>query len=231
METRKLSIPWVLQAGYEPVASDLLRVYFSPDRPYTGAHFETLGGLWSATDRYAITPADIVAVSTLSVDVPAGASIRLLGDDSATVTALLREIPTDLDLVHAADEVIGPGSAASRLWELLRAYPGMGQTKTSKLMARKRPGLIPIYDSVVKRVLEVPDSSGHWAGLRAELQADGRALHERALRLRKDAGLGDHVTALRVIDVVLWMHGKEQLNTTTASRSEAIARERGPSGP
>lgn len=45
---------------------------------------------------------------------------------------------------------------ASLVWQLeqaLRTVPSVGRTTASKLIARKRPRLYPIYDAVVGNVL------------------------------------------------------------------------------
>ena len=219
-------VPWVLQPGYEAVARRLLSTYFGTDgsnKPYTGAYFEALGGGGDApAHRDVITPVDIVAVSTLSVDVPAAASIALLGPDADRVSALLSGIPDDVDLVDADDALISEASPAVQLWGLLRGYKGMGRTKTSKLMARKRPRLVPIFDSVVERELGLNGSSGHWTGMREVLRADDGALHRRAVTLQDTPGVGPLISPLRVIDVVVWMYGKDH------ARSERWAHEEGP---
>ena len=60
----------------------------------------------------------------------------------------------------------------------------MGPMRTSKLLARKRPRLVPIYDSVVKKEFQLKDSRGFWAGLRDALRENDNALHSHALALR-----------------------------------------------
>jgi hypothetical protein len=84
----------------------------------------------------------------------------------------------------------------------------VGRTKTSKLLARKRPALIPIWDSAIGGVIQTGDY--FWEPLRQELRANDAALHRRLLRLRDQAGLARSVTALRVFDVVCWMEGKDR---------------------
>lgn len=80
------------------------------------------------------------------------------------------------------------------------------ETKASKLMARKRPRLVPIYDTVVTRVLNTVKF--HRDPIREALRVDGGALHTRLLTIRDAAGLPDEISALRVLDVVTWMYGK-----------------------
>jgi len=123
----------------------LLLDYFGPRgkrTAYTGAHFETLGGPWDQVQSDEITAADLLAVTTLSVEIPAAASIRILGDDAGKIRDLLAAIPTDCDLPEASDELVDAGAPAE-LWSLLRDLPGMGPTMMSKLIARKRPRLAP----------------------------------------------------------------------------------------
>lgn len=74
-------------------------------------------------------------------------------------------------------------------------------------MARKRPRLIPIYDSVIDRYL-LGGSGILWVPLHAALRADDRRLHQRLLKIRDAAGLDQAVSALRVLDVLTWMDGK-----------------------
>ncbi|QSE87134.1 hypothetical protein JWS14_49705 (plasmid) [Rhodococcus koreensis] len=44
---------------------------------------------------------------------------------------------------------------------------------------------------------------------REALRADDAALHRRLLSIRKEAGLPDEISALRVFDVIAWMDGEE----------------------
>ena len=86
----------------------------------------------------------------------------------------------------------------------------MGPTTTSKLLARKRPRLVPIYDSVVASVYGIPDSRGYWRAMRTLVKTDN--LWQRADQLRVRAGLSPLITPLRVIDIVVWMHGKTNVD-------------------
>ncbi|MCT9625769.1 hypothetical protein HWD94_11610 [Pseudarthrobacter equi] len=103
------------------------------------------------------------------------------------------------------DKFFGEGTAALALWRMLRNNKGVGQTTASKLMARKRPGLIPIFDSVVGRVTGFPNADGTWRAWHQALSSDA-ALTDGLRILRKSAGLA-RVPLLRILDVVLWMDG------------------------
>lgn len=225
-----IHIPWVLDGGFEAVAKELLRIYFgtSGAAPFTGALFQVIGGRGDAGEwRDVMRAEDALAVSALSVNVPAQATVALLERNASEITDHLKEIPIGLDLV--SDEAdVSPGSPASELWAVLRHSVCLGPTTTSKLMARKRPQLIPIYDSVVGWVLGLQDSRGHWAGMRDAVRAGDGALHRRAIELAKGAGVASEVSALRVLDVVLWMHGSDPVRSHTIAVEQGL---RAPSEP
>lgn len=184
----------------------------------SGAMFETFAGGGDAPDlANSFTAADLVAVSLLSVDVPGTAALRILGTRSEALTALLQKIPADRELRDATDDEIAPGSAADDLWRAVRES-GVGPVTTSKLLARKRPKLLPVIDSVVKEVLGHPAKASFWLTLRAQLNADGGRLHDRLLEIRQDAGLGDQISVIRCFDVVVWMIGKRDGVGDTRSR-------------
>ena len=113
-------------------------------------------------------------------------------------------IGPDRDLVDEAAKIARDWPA----WELdreLTCLPDVGPTLASKLIARKRPRLVPVYDSVVRKVLGT--KKDHWEPIRVALRKEDHALHNRLLRLRKEAGLPDNVSVLRVLDVIAWMEG------------------------
>ncbi|MCL1899195.1 MAG: DUF6308 family protein [Promicromonosporaceae bacterium] len=216
-------LPVILDVENSDLAVALLSDYFSPPdgrgSDFNGAYFSHLGREWSEPKYFnRITASDIVAVSLLDTEIPAAASIALLGVDTEPIEELLAQIPVDLDLWNADDEHIGGNSAAWKLWRHLRRYPGVGQTTASKLMARKRPRLIPIYDAVVGQELCLRDSGGHWQLMRELTQSGGNTplwLHLTALGQR--AGLNmDRITPLRVFDVATWYFGNPKLSKRVA---------------
>lgn len=218
-----LSIPYILHSENEERAAGLLRSYMGlgGSTPYTGASFETIGAEWSHPgDVHDVTPADLVALATLSVEVRGAAAIDLLGTRRREAADLLRQIPADLDLVDAEDEHIADASPLGELWRLLRRVPGMGPTRTSKLLARKRPRLIPVYDSVIQAQLGLRDSGGFWAGLRNALQADGAFLDRHLQEIRERAGLAEQLSTLRVFDIVVWMDGQDAKGPSTGRVDE-----------
>ncbi|MFF7299880.1 DUF6308 family protein [Streptomyces sp. NPDC008265] len=193
----------------ERAVPDLRRYFGSggpdPVPPFTGSRFEQLDGGGDRPEvADTVTAQDLIAVQTLSVRVPAQAALDLLeGDLGHRLSALLARIPTDVDLAEAATAELAEGSPAHTAWQLLCERPGIGWVTAGKLLARKRPRLLPVYDQVVRCLLGRPES--FWLGLHAALRADDRALHRALTDLGRSAGLPATVSALRVCDVVLWM--------------------------
>lgn len=182
---------------------NLLDSYFGPlslmaTAGFTGSQFERFGGeaaCLASRDRFVAE--DVVAVSMLSVNVPPRAALYLLADQAGTLSAALTQMPTDVDLVEASDDDL---DAALTLWKEVHSLRDVGDTKTSKLLARKRPRLIPVQDSVTWSALGQP--TRWWQPLREKLRA---GLHESLLHIRSQAGVPEEVSAIRVLDVLLWM--------------------------
>lgn len=187
-----------------------LRRYFD-DRPaagipYTGRRFEALaGGGDRAETANRITADDLVAVTTLSVSVPAETAIQLLDESLGKQLAeCLAGIPVATPLADDdAGELIATDSPAQEAWRLLMACDGISWVTASKVLARKRPHLLPVYDDVVRCAVKHP--SDFWAALHAALRADDKALDARLNELRATAALDPYISALRVLDVALWM--------------------------
>lgn len=180
-------------------------------KEFTGAHFEMFG----ANSPHAMTADDLLAVSFLSVHVPARASLGILRDHADEISGHLKDPRLNLALedipLKDHDEYFGAGSPALSLWRIIRRDQrsrwGVGATTASKILARKRPALVPIFDSVVGHLTGFKNSDGTWRAWH-ETFATNPELVDRLRTLRSGSGL-NHISLLRVLDVVLWMHGSQ----------------------
>ena len=196
-----------------PRAEADLRRYFGvemAEAPFDGAFFEGLGGGGDRPDVVdVITAEDLIAVQALSVRVPTSVMVDIFeGPLGAELADLLRAIPADLDMAAADLTHLQDGSPADQAWRLLEKQSGVGWVTAGKLLARKRPRLIPVYDRVVRCALGRPDD--FWLALHAALRVDGAVLQRSLLELREAAGVPDRVSALRVCDVVVWMQHRDE---------------------
>ncbi|WP_431040412.1 DUF6308 family protein [Streptomyces sp. P9-1] len=195
--------------GTERVVGDL-QCYFGIGLPpgtvpFTGSRFEHLAGGGDRPEIADRITADLVAVQTLSVTVPAPVTLDILeGRLGTRLSGLLQAIPRDIDMVDADAVVVADGSPADRAWSLLCEQHGINWVIAGKVLARKRPRLLPVYDRVVRCAVGRPPS--FWLALHAALREDDAALHHQLLELRQAAGLPETVSALRVCDVAVWMN-------------------------
>jgi hypothetical protein len=207
-----ISLPDLLSLIDDARATEHLRSYFQPDRPagamptYSGSRFEFLAGGGDrpeTADR--ITYDDLVAVTLLSVDVPGDVALKLLeGSLGPDISRHLEHIPTDVPISDPrAADLLGTASHASVAWDLLEEQHGMGWVIAGKLLARKRPRLVPVYDGVVQCAFGRPEGVWNWlVGLFTE---DGGALEQHLLAAREKAGVSEQISPLRVLDVIVWM--------------------------
>lgn len=209
IELMSVTLPPPLTAATDDDAVALLRRYYGNSYLdggcYTGAFFDSWAPVNRIADSNRFTADDLVAITFLSVNVKADAARELLVTRAARLTELLEAVGPDRDLV---DETQGltPDAPLLLLEMELKSIRDIRTTKATKLMARKRPRLVPIYDTVVTRVLNTVKV--HRDPIREALRADGGALHTRLLTIRSAAALPDEISALRVLDVISWMHGK-----------------------
>ena len=163
---------------------------------YTGSMFTAWAGGGDRPEvANVVTADDLVAVGFLSMKVHWRTSWEVLQGRANQISGLLTQIPTDMALADARDDVM---RAANDLHALVRQIPYAGPTFTSNLLARKRPRLLPVYDSVVASVV----GDKLWEPMRSWLR-DGH--HVNALdEIGREADQLD-LSPLRVFDIVIWM--------------------------
>ncbi|WP_404289856.1 DUF6308 family protein [Glutamicibacter arilaitensis] len=184
---------------------------------YTGSRFETIAGGGDQNEPNRITAEDLIAVSMLSVYVPGQAALGILGSYSEQLGKQLTRIPIDLRFEELTEgefqKFLAEDSPADKLWNILRQHGdrwGVGQTTASKILARKRPHLIPIFDSVIAERVKIPGSGTQWTRWWSAFHEDpvqGGELVEKLKSIREAAGQ-PHLSLLRVLDIVLWKSGR-----------------------
>src|SRR5690625_3735066 len=145
-----------MPAGFDDPAHAcrVLHEYFH-SRRYSGAHwddFDPSGTRTESQDRF--TADDLLACSLLSTPIGGDAAAALLRTLPSRFDWLLARIPDGRRFVECGeDEEALPFDfdAVRELYRALVRLPGIGETRATKLLARKRPHLVPIVDSVVRR--------------------------------------------------------------------------------
>jgi hypothetical protein len=182
------------------VASRLAH-YYRPEGDYAGATFLSL----EPNEPHRVTATDLFAVTLLSVDIGARVTRRVIHDGQ--LRDELRAIPTVIHLEDADDGVL---DAAGKCYETVKrlfvdptAKKSAPWVAPAKLVARKRPRLVPVRDELVRRFLGIDPKWGY------------RGAWEIYQRLMRDAeirGLLDPLVSqdppLRVLDVALWTRAR-----------------------
>ena len=194
----------------DPDAPTLTARFFEPEGPFAGETFDLLD--LETSDANVFNVADLLAVTFLDVTVRPPAVRRTLGTDQSRLSLLLSAVRDDVDLWNATDDDL---ARAEMVWRTLRGYDGIGQTTAGKLLARKRPRLIPVVDSVVKDALAAPPGT-YWVSLRAALSDPDRRTRIEELR---PEGLDRRISTLRLLDAAIWMTESRGRNAR-AVRSE-----------
>lgn len=187
----------------------LVADYFNPDRPFAGTTFDVLG----ANPPGTFTLDDLLAVTLLDVRLRPAALRRIL-DTGELLDAELAAIPTGVDLWDAGADALGP---ATVLHGRLDGIPGIGPVIASKLLARKRPRLVPIHDEIVLQVLKPPPMR-FWETLAGALAEPG--LRDRIEALRP-AGT-DSPSLLRLLDVAIWTLHSGSRNARSARATAGV---------
>ena len=167
-----------------------IAAYFS-EPEFAGMTFSDLGR--NPPDE--IIADDLLAVSLLDITWRPQAIRILLGSHQRRLSAMLAAIPQATDLWDASSDTMRPIDA---LWDALTAIDGVGTASATKLLARKRPRLCPISDSVVIKAVDVPHRT--WDVLRCLLQDPAARAEVEALRPATATG----ASLLRILDVALW---------------------------
>lgn len=185
----------------------LVEAYYDERGPFAGRLFDELPN----NDPNRFTPEDLVAASMLDVRFDPRA-VRSLLVHPARVNDGLAALGDDRPLWEVDD--LQP---AADLWTALRQVP-IGPTRTSKLLARKRPQMLPILDSVISLRLGLDGAPDRYALLR-------EALQDASLRAAIDDMTPEGITrpsTLRLLDVATWMRFSESTNARSVREKNGL---------
>lgn len=204
-----------------------VQAYFDPQGRYAGSTFLDV----VPNDPFTVGAADLWAVTTLSMDVPPAAGRALLGPGPLRdlVERGLRRLPEDATLSQATPQTL---LLLEETYHAIRTQlpsPRAGARATnqwvmaSKLMARKRPLLFPVRDSLVCAHLTAGAGLGGKPGqlgwFRRDMQVFAYLMVQDEVRYRLDTvrasisrshptwSLGS--SDLRLLDSVLWMAARQ----------------------
>lgn len=189
------------------------------------------GGFWD--DAVAALPPDTIGASDAAVTqllaigvTPKGGRGRVSAHGLTQLTrmngeieTLLSQIPADRDLHTLSEQEfelwvgddVAPDGLANQLFGLIRRelHPSEDRSvATFKLLAAKRPRLLPIRDTKVARLLTGKPAPIWYRPFWAALRERGTMV-ERLESLRSDLGRKD-VSLLRIADAALWMQATTQ---------------------
>jgi len=181
----------------EQVESHLKRYFGGGKDKFTGRWFDEFAAI-ANPNRFEAS--DVLAVEALSVEVPPEAASILLITESERFNSLLRQIPREQDLWHVSRLTVDVGGPADDLHSALRTLPRIDWVTAGKLMAAKRPRLIPILDNKVRDLIRPPEGL-FWVKLHDELKDESR----RGAIAHACRAAPPHVGLLRRMDVALWM--------------------------
>lgn len=201
----------VLSFVAEP-ATRLVEQFFDTEGPFAATTFDTLPD----NDRNRFTTTDLLAVTLLDVALPPSSVRSLLESDADKFNSLLAVVPDDVDLWDVSDEDLAHAEA---LYWALRELPKVGRTRASKLMARKRPRLIPVVDSVIIEALNLGDDS--WVALRACLR--DAAVRQAVEASRPENAPTASISTLRLLDAAVWMRCSQSLHAKNARRNAGLS--------
>lgn len=165
-----------------------------------------------------LAPQDLFAPELLNAGLTLRSYYAFL-DVLDVVNEALTAVPTDVALENANDEAV---RAVTELIGVLDdpSIPGVKLTKLSKVLHRKRPALIPLYDEQIRRCYQqgegapVPAADRTWRDFATLwLDAVRTDLTSQAEVWRQLVGLtppaGPAITPLRALDIVGWRLGRQ----------------------
>jgi len=204
-------------------AEQALRLYL--DGSFTGGYFDTAGRFSGDIPSPApvvdprpneMTIEDVLALALMGkrVDFRLVHAVREL---NSQVAPHLEQVSVCLEIQDAPD--VGdmssePWGQLSSAFDVVRQAKGIGRVYASKLLSRKRPQLIPIWDRFVQEGLGMIRADNDWVVMQAVVRSSEDDLRELQSRA------APHLSLLRILDAVIWVRagGVLQLDDPALAR-------------
>jgi hypothetical protein len=185
----------ILALEQRPDLGAKIEQWLDPTEPYAGFSFDTAGD----NPHFEVTADDVLALNFLDVPIHTMPYRRLM-ELRPEMSSVLRKLSPHLHLWHLTP-INQAYRDATALWSVVTSVAGMGPTRASALMARKRPHLIPLWDRWSADFYG--RSANFWLSL-------GRALRDADLRsavegLRPPGLDTTSLSLLRILDIAVWM--------------------------
>ena len=187
--------------------------------PLVAQYFASCPGRWfdRLVDRNQpdqLTTRDLVAVSMLGTAIDPHAAAWILDEGARPISDLLAQIPSGIELWLIDEAVLADDAPLAQLMRLLQhgRWPdsigpnGIELAGATKLLAAKRPDLVPIYDVHVEvRLQPTPGQfiQAMRSGLSTPEQRIGPAIALAPIDRAQPDGI--ELSFLRRIDIALWM--------------------------
>lgn len=181
--------------------------YFDDAGDYASRTFNTLG----TNEPDSIGPDDLLAVHLLGVDITPKTARALLeaGQFRDEALGYLSKIDPTVRLWEpGAVAALVPAEA---LWAQLKTLRGVDWVIAGKILARKRPHLIPIADALVWEYFQ-PEEGDFWETMRLALMDGWAQRVDDSLRIDslKSDEMRGKISTLRLLDVAVWMQMKSR---------------------
>ena len=139
------------------------------------------------------------------------AEIAAILERRGEIESALREIDPDASLADATNSI--PWIPLRRLFDAFADIRGIGLSKMTKALHRKRPALIPMLDSVVQAYLTMDNSATRPSGsfgeratalvrsYKRDLDRNRSVLYE----IQRELASGEYrLTEVRILDLLIW---------------------------
>lgn len=170
---------------------------------FTGAHFENYS---ARADPTIFDGNNLAAVTCLSVNITGNmaSSLMYLNIEFSPLIAKLPDI--DVPIWKVSKDEFAKGRSLRLLHDKLLRIDGIGPVITSKLLASKRPHLVPIQDRDVSALFGKRAADLWWSPWYDTMQSS--KVRELLDNFAKEAGVNGP-SLLRIADIIFWMKAQE----------------------